>query len=188
METLRFSTICQKRSKGGIVGRAFVDDGCGAAGERAVDDVAMAGDPADIGGTPIHVFGADIEDPLHGHGRLQQVAGSAVQNAFGLTGGAGCIENEKGMLGIEWFGGTIFRFLRVEFFVEFVPPEIAAGFHGNVRAGALVDDDMADVRAVFERFIDRAFQIDFFATTPAAIGGDDETGCQILSAGLQRFR
>jgi len=36
---------------------AFVNDAGGSKSERAIDDVGMAGDPADIGHAPVHVFG-----------------------------------------------------------------------------------------------------------------------------------
>ena len=68
-----------------------------------------------------------------------------------------------------------------------MPPKIAAGFHGDVGVGALVDDDVADVGAFFERFVNCAFECDFFAATPAAVGGDDECGVEILGAGFQGF-
>ena len=48
----------------GPVGRAFVHHhGC-AVLERAVDDVAVAGDPADVGRAPVDVLFAQIEDVL----------------------------------------------------------------------------------------------------------------------------
>ena len=46
------------------VGRALVDHHRRARGERTVDDVRVAGDPADVGGAPVDVFFLQIEDPL----------------------------------------------------------------------------------------------------------------------------
>ena len=46
------------------VGRAFVHHDGRAVGERAVDDVAVAGDPADVGGAPVDVLVLEVEDPL----------------------------------------------------------------------------------------------------------------------------
>ena len=82
----------------------------------------MAGDPADIGRAPVGVFFAEIEDPLHGRGDVREVAAGGVQNAFGLAGGAGGVEDEEGMLAVERHGGTVFGGR----FVELMPPEIAA--------------------------------------------------------------
>ena len=41
---------------------ALVQDPGRRVGERAVDDVAVAGHPADVGGAPVHVVGLDVED------------------------------------------------------------------------------------------------------------------------------
>ena len=46
------------------VGRAFVHHHGRAVGQRSVDDVAVAGDPADIGRAPVDVVVFQIEDPL----------------------------------------------------------------------------------------------------------------------------
>ena len=46
------------------VRRAFVHQHRRAVGERAVDDVAVPGDPADVRRAPVHVLVAQIEDPL----------------------------------------------------------------------------------------------------------------------------
>jgi hypothetical protein len=57
------------------IGRhAFEDDLGGAAGQRAVGDVGVAGDPADVGGAPEDVVRLDVEGPLHGQDGVQQVA------------------------------------------------------------------------------------------------------------------
>ena len=76
-----------------------------------------------------------------------------MKNAFGLAGGAGGIEDEERMFGIEFFGGTAFGFLLVgvELLIAIVPPEIAPRSHGNFGARALIYDDVADVGAIFKR-------------------------------------
>ena len=48
----------------GLVRRAFVHEDRRAVRERAVDDVAVAGDPADVGGAPVDVVLLEIEDVL----------------------------------------------------------------------------------------------------------------------------
>ena len=122
-----------QRSNAGIIERAFVHHRGRAGGERAVDDVAVAGDPADIGRAPIGVFIAQVEDPLHGRGDVREIAAGGVQNALGLAGGPGRIKHEKGMLAIELDRGAILGGV----LVEIVPPVIAPGLHRDVRAGAL---------------------------------------------------
>ena len=91
------------------IGRALVHHAGGAGGERPVDDVAVAGDPADIGGAPVGVLFLQVEDPLHGHVGLQEIAGGGVDDAFGLAGGAGGVEHVERMLAIELFGGADLR-------------------------------------------------------------------------------
>ena len=49
----------------GIVRRALVHHGGRAGRKRPVDDVAVAGDPADVGGTPVGIFLVEVEDPFH---------------------------------------------------------------------------------------------------------------------------
>ena len=49
-----------------VVRYALEQQGNGAVGQRAVDDIAVAGDPADIGGTPENVVVFQIECPLSG--------------------------------------------------------------------------------------------------------------------------
>src|SRR5690242_5915299 len=50
----------------GPSGRAFVHQRRGAVLQRAIDYVAVAGDPSDIGRTPEGVFFTQIEDPFAG--------------------------------------------------------------------------------------------------------------------------
>src|SRR5690606_28583377 len=58
---------------------AFVHDLGGAVGERAVDDVGVAGDPADVGGAPVHVgLGLEVEDGPVGVGDLGEEAAGGV--------------------------------------------------------------------------------------------------------------
>src|SRR6266404_3394889 len=49
-------------------------------GQRAINDIAVAGDPADIGGAPINVAVVIIEHILVGIGRPQQIAARGVQH------------------------------------------------------------------------------------------------------------
>src|SRR5271156_4034445 len=90
------------------IGRAFVHhDGC-AVRERAVNDVTVSGDPADVGGAPIKVFIAQIENEPGAPHALQQVTGGSVQDALGFSGGAAGVENVERMFGIKFEGGEVF--------------------------------------------------------------------------------
>ena len=88
---------------------AFVHHDAGAVGKRAVDDVAVAGDPADVGGAPIDVVIAQIENQSGAPGALEQVAGGSVQDALRFSGGAAGVENVERMFGIEGGGDVILR-------------------------------------------------------------------------------
>ena len=99
----------QKRSGSGQVGAAFIHHHAGAVLQRAVNDVAVAGHPADIGGAPEGVFIAQIENPFRGDVGADRVSAGGVQNAFGFAGGAGSIEQVQRMLGVQRLGRAISR-------------------------------------------------------------------------------
>src|SRR4051794_14814329 len=54
--------------------------------ERAVDNITMAGHPADIGRTPINILVLKIKYQARRVRRLRQVAARRVQYPFWLTG------------------------------------------------------------------------------------------------------
>src|SRR6185312_5200361 len=90
----------------GEVGRAFVHQAGGAILQRAVHDVAVAGDPADVGGAPVGVFFFEVEDPFGSEIGLDGVASGGMHDALGFSRGAGGVEDIKRMLGVEWLGGA----------------------------------------------------------------------------------
>jgi hypothetical protein len=59
----------------GVGRHALEHDRGRAVGQRPVDDVAVAGDPADVGGAPPDVAGVVVEDVLEGRGGVDHVAG-----------------------------------------------------------------------------------------------------------------
>src|SRR5690606_21720517 len=76
----------------------------GAVGQRAVDDVAVPGDPADIGGAPPYVVLAQVEAQLVRVRAVHQVAAGGVQHALGLAGAAGGVEDEQRILRVHALG------------------------------------------------------------------------------------
>ena len=72
-----------------------------AVGERAVDDVAVAGHPADVGGAPVDVAVVVVEDVLVGHRGVDEIAAGGVQHALGLAGRARGVEDEQRVLGVH---------------------------------------------------------------------------------------
>src|SRR5690606_40850953 len=70
---------------GGVrVGRhALEHQGGGAIAQRAVDDVGVAGDPADVSGAPVDLALLVVEHVMMGQCRADQVAAGGVQHALG---------------------------------------------------------------------------------------------------------
>lgn len=170
----------------GPVGAAFVhDDGC-SVGEGAVDDVGVAGDPTDVGGTPVGVVWFEVEDPPRRHGGAEDVAGAGVEDAFGFAGGAGGVEDEQRVFAVEAFGWAVGLgwWAGLGAVHQFVVPVVAVGCPIDVAAGASDDDDFFDGRrtVVGERGVDVGFEGDLFAASPAAVGGDDEFGLGVVVA------
>src|SRR5690606_4569251 len=57
-----------------VVRGPFVHEHGGTKGKRPIDDVAVPGHPADVGGAPINIIILDIEDDLGGICHLCQVS------------------------------------------------------------------------------------------------------------------
>ena len=134
----------------GVVRHAFVHDLGGTVGEWAVHDVAVPGDPADIGRAPEHVVvGVQVEDVLVGVGHVRQVAAGRVHDALGFPGRARGVEQEEKLLGVHWLGGTVGG--RTAH--QLVVPVIATFGHVDVVPAALDDHDVLDRRGVHARFV-----------------------------------
>ena len=83
----------------GVVGHALVDHGGGAERQRSVDDVGVAGDPADVGHAPVHVVRVDVQVVPGRAGHVGQVAAGGVLAALGAAGGAAGVHQEQRRLG-----------------------------------------------------------------------------------------
>ena len=79
----------------GIVGRALVHDACRTQAERPVGDVAVAGDPSDIGSAPVDIRILDIEDPGGGKRRADAHAAVSMHYAARLSAGSGGVKDEE---------------------------------------------------------------------------------------------
>src|SRR5580693_2048038 len=78
----------------------FVEHAGGGECERAVNDVRVAGDPADVGHAPINVFGMNVLVILGGAGDVSEIAASAVLATLWLASGAAGVHEEKRGLGV----------------------------------------------------------------------------------------
>src|SRR5574343_171142 len=122
------------------IGRhAFEDDFGGATGQRAIGDVGVAGDPANVGRAPEDIVRLDVEGPLHGHDGMQQVTAGRVLDTLRLAGGAGGVEQEQRV-----FGFDPFRFADIGLVGNHVvQPLVAAGNHVDFGAGRLERNGLA---------------------------------------------
>ena len=66
----------------------FKHNGCRAIRERAIDNIAMPGDPADVSGTPEDVALLIIKRVLVRHRRIHDIAAGRMHHALGHTSGA----------------------------------------------------------------------------------------------------
>ncbi len=170
------------------VGGSLVHDLGGAVGERAVDDVAVPGDPADVGGAPVDIrLGVQVEDVLVGVRDLGEISAARVQDAFRLPRGAGGVQDEQRVLGLE-AARLVLGIRRLE---RVVPPDVAAlgpvdlvlaaAHHEHVLHGARVAVDGVGG----QRRVDGALESEHAALAPAAVGGDDELRLRVVDAGAQ---
>ena len=80
---------------GGVYGGGLEHGGRDTVGKRAVDDVGVASDPADVGHARKLVVGVDIEDVFDGHGGTEQVATRSVNDTLRLAGRARGLEGRQ---------------------------------------------------------------------------------------------
>ena len=88
----------------GVGGHALEHHVGGAESQRPVDDVAVAGDPADVRGAPEGVLVLGVEDPLEGLVGVKQVTGLGVHHALGFAGGTGGVEHEQRVFAVQGLG------------------------------------------------------------------------------------
>src|SRR5699024_7396144 len=167
------------------VGSALVDHAGGAVGERAVHAIGVAGDPADVGGAPVDVLaGLVVEHDVVRVGRLREVAARGVDDALGLAGGAGGVEDEQGVLGVERLRCVVGGLLGD----DLVPPDVAVVLPVHVDPGAAHHEDLLDrlggagdaVEGVAERLVDAVLEGGGLAAAELAVGGDDDLGLGVI--------
>ena len=161
----------------GIVGDAFEHHRGRAVGQRTIDDVTVAGDPAHVGRAPVDVVLAQVEHSFVRIRGEQQVAAGGVQHALGLAGGTGGVEDEQRIFRVHRFGRAFGR-LRIHHRIE---PAITRHLHVHGAAGVAHDEDRFDRVGTrqFQRSVHVGFQWHFLATAQAFVGGDDELGAAV---------
>src|SRR5216683_41142 len=171
---------------------AFVKHAGGGQRERAVDDVGMAGDPADVGHAPVDIFGMNVLVILGGAGDVSEIAAGAMLAAFGLAGGAAGVHEEErsfGVLrdGLDGLAAIVFK--------DFVDEEVAAHDHGRVGSEftgiAFPDEDLVDGLALFRGGVHgdvrAGFVIDPLAIAAVAVSIDKDAAAGIGGAEATGF-
>ena len=172
MLTSRLSMTCQKREAVGIVRHALEHQRGGAVGERAVEDVAVARHPADVGGAPVDVAVVIVEHVLVRHRGVDEIAAGGVQHALGLAGRAGGVEDEQRVLRAHLHR----RAVGVDLDQLLVQPDVAAGRPWRPGAGAAHDQHLLVALALLERLVGVLLERDWPAAAHALVGRDDELG------------
>src|SRR6266542_6074103 len=131
------------------VRRAFIHNGRRSIGQRTINNVTVAGDPADIGGAPKNIFIANVEDVLGGRVNADQITAGGVQDSLRFPGGAARIEKVERMLAIERRRPAVC----IDILQFPMPPDIAAFFHVDVVSGTSKNDHAFDRRATAQRVI-----------------------------------
>ena len=164
----------------GEVGRPLVEDGRGAVRQRAVDDVAVAGDPADVGRTPVDVLlGPQVEDQRVRRRDADEIAPRRVRDPFRLRRRAGRVHQEEQVLGVHRLrraGG------RVVGDVEVVQPVVAPFLHRHVVAGAADDEALPDPGRVRHRRVRGLLQRDRAAAPPGLVLSDQDLAAHVVRA------
>jgi hypothetical protein len=167
----------------GMVGHALEHQAGRAVGERAVDDIAVAGDPAHVGGAPEDLARPIVEHVMEGGRGPDRIAAGRVQDALGLAGRARRVEDEERILGAH----RLARAMVGHCGAERVVPMVAALAHPDLVAEMADDDHAGDRAALVQSGVDIGLQRDQFAAAPAAVGGDHEAARAILDAAVQRL-
>ena len=140
--------------------------------QRPVDDVRMAGHPADVRGAPIHVIRLDVEDHLVGVARTYQITGGGVDDALRFRRRARRVQQVQELLRVDRHGRA-----RLGLPVHDVrPPYVATRSHRRIDrvAEPARDQDMLDRRSAGDRLVGRGLEGGRLAPPPAAVGGDQD--------------
>ena len=167
------------------VGRALVHDAGGAVGQRPVDEVAVAGDPADVRGAEEDVLFLEIEHPLRGGVGADQVAAGGVGDALGLAGGARGVEGEQQILGVHRLGVAPRCGLRH----QVVIPVVAAVLHRDlgVEPLALHHHHRLDARGAGGGVVGDLLEGDDAAAAIAPVAGHHHLRLHVVDAVAQRL-
>ena len=166
-----------------IVRDAFEHQGRRAVGERAVDDVAVARDPTDVGGAPVDVALVIVEDILVGHRGKDEISAGGVDDALGRAGRAGGVEDEQRILGVHRLG----RAMRGHRLFGFVQPDVAPVSPADGASRAPDDDYCLDAAGLLGGGIGVGLQRHLAPAAQAFIRGDDDFRLGARDAACERL-
>ena len=163
------------------IGRALVENARGTVRERPVDDVAVAGDPPDVGGAPIDIgLGLQVENCPVCEGNLGQVATSGVHDPLRAGRRARGVQQEKQVLGVHRLRGAV----RVLAGHQLVPPMVSPLLHDEIPRGvaeaANYEHVLNRTGTARERVVSVGLQFDGVPASPASVGGDEQPGARVL--------
>ena len=167
---------------------AFVQHARRSVAERPVDDVAVAGDPADVGGAPVHRVGLDVEDVVVGRSRRPRGSRrscgrspSASRSCRSCTAGRGDPPSPSARMGTSRGAGSPFE-------RQGVPVDVAAFLQAGPAAGAPRDDDGAHARAALERLVGVLLERNLAALAPPLVLRDQHLAAHVVQPVRERLR
>ena len=166
-------------------GDAFKNDLGRTCRQRAVGNIRVARDPADVGRAPEHIFGAQVKRPVHRELGPQQITTGAVLHTLGFAGGARRVEDKQRVLGPHSHGRAFTALARNGVGERFVAPgnHVAGGGralvhkHGFNRLTAAHGDTV----------VHNGFEWQLLAAAHLVVGGDDGHGTGVNDAFVQRL-
>ncbi len=163
----------------------LVEQRRGACQQRAVDHVAVPGNPGAVGRTPENVRGLDVEDPVQGAVDPDHIAAVGVYDALGLAGRARGVEHEEHVLGVHDLG----RGNRTGLPDQIGIPQIARFVHLHFDVGPVHHDHRLHrhVAAAHHGLVHDVLQIDHAAVAVEAVHGHDQLGIDVHDAISQRL-
>jgi hypothetical protein len=155
-----------------VVGRALVDHGRNACEQGAVDDVAVADDPADVRRGPVHVVLAAPVDVVHRGVQGDHVPAGIADDALRLPGRARRIQDVAWVRGLERLcrhrGAGDGRHL-------IAPAYVTARDGGPWRDAAVEHDDSAHARRrCLDCVVDDCLEVDRLSLALAPVGAHDD--------------
>jgi hypothetical protein len=160
------------------VRRPLVQNRRRAVAEGPVDDVAVAGDPADVGGAPVDVgLRLQVEDVVVRRGAADEVAGGRVNDALRLGGRAGRVHEEQEVLRVHRLGRAAGGVV-VE--LEVVQPDVAPLLPRDLVAGAADDEAAGDAGYVGERLVGGALERHRRAAPPRFVLRDEHLAAHVV--------